>query len=632
AAPPATVAKVSIDGLAALTVPLTDGKGQFRVNADKLSVGSYPVTCRVEDAQGQELTSFHNTLRKVPPAEHEVLVDEHQAMLVDGKPFFPVVEYRTGGTGSLKGGFYHRARHGINTVVLVNLTTNEKRNLALLDKLDAVGMKCVIETWAPSTVTPESQRRFKERFNAIVTPAMRKHPALLAYFTNDEPFACSRNPAPIIWCYNYLQETDPYHPVWVGQSPRDVSLVNLRPYADGSDITGIDIYPVPVPHPHCDLPDKSLNCLGEYTRIISEVVYNRKPVWMTVQAFAWHDHNFPQDTRRCVYPTEDETRFMAFDALFNGSRALVLYGTTTIKSLPYFKLIRDLTEELRDLSGLLARSVALDDLPSATLKVRMARRAVDGKVYYGIFNQEPQEKTLVFEAESPLIIYREARRLVPKDGKITVKLRPYEVIICGENPLPPPVNSRPPCNPELEDTPDPAMEIIWNKNGVGENIFASQYYRGQANWIWNRDQVQVKSSSCVLYKHFDLEKLPVSAKLLFCADDEADAFLNGQRVGNGDEHGRLHEYDVTTLLKTGKNLLLINARDGGGLPCAMLAELQADGQPLLVTDNSWQARATVSGEDFSAQEQTLPTTPALIVAPAGQGPWRYPLLPDSEME
>ena len=38
------------------------------------------------------------------------------------------------------------------------------------------------------------------------------------------------------------------------------------------------------------------------------------------------------------------------------------------------------------------------------------------------------------------------------------------------------------------------------------------------------------------------------------------------------------------------------------------------------------------GEDFSAQEQTLPTTPALIVAPAGQGPWRYPLLPDSEME
>ena len=64
----------------------------------------------------------------------------------------------------------------------------------------------------------------------------------------------------------------------------------------------------------------------------------------------------------------------------------------------------------------------------------------------------------------------------------------------------------------------------------------------------------------------------------------------------------------------------------------MLAELQADGQPLLVTDNSWQARATVSGEDFSAQEQTLPTTPALIVAPVGQGPWRYPRLPDSEIE
>ena len=625
---PAVAAEVALTGFAPLKIRLdADGKGDFRIPAADLPEGKYPMVCRILDDDGRELKRFETVLRKVPAAEHEVLIDARQTILADGKPFFPIVEYRTR-TGFLKGGFYHMARHGINTVMLVNLPANEKHILSILDRLHALQMKAVIEIWSASSMTPESKKRFIRRFNAVATPAVRRHPALLAYFTNDEPFACYRNPAPIIWTRRFLSEVDPYHPVWVGQSPRDVEVVNLRPYAEASDITGIDIYPLPVPQPHCDLPDKSINCVGAYTRRIGEVVRRRKPVWMALQAFEWHDHNFPKNTMRRVYPTEDETRYMFFDALFNGSRAVVLYGTPQIKSVPYREMICRIAGELRELSGLMTGGDLMPDLPHKIEKARIARIGCRGRVYYGIFNQEPKRKVVAFAMDKPLIIYREGRRLVPNNGVITVSMRPNEVIVCGAGPLPPPVNFAPKCDPELEDLPDPAYALIRSKNEIGKDPFADQHYPGNADWIWNKAQAASAGSSCVLFRKFTLNRVPEHAELLFCADDEADAYLNGRPVGSGDEHGRLHRYDVTKLLKEGENLLLINARDGGGLPCAMMAEMRADGETLLVSDGSWRARAAVAGEDFRSTMQTLPTTPAFIAAPAGKGPWGRPLLPE----
>ena len=624
---PASRAAVSIRGIADIEVELKDGKGEFSIPAEKVPEGKFPLVCRILDAQGKELKRFREDLRKVPAAGHEVIFDARQVMLVDGKPFFSISEYRAP-HASAKGGFYHMARHGVNTYFIVNYPNDPKWMLQMLDKLHACGIKAVVEVWSAGSVSEESRSRFINRYNKVFIPEVRQHPALLAYFTNDEPFICGRNPEPIVWTRQFLMDADPYHPVWVNQSPSNAEAVNFRPFYHASDITGIDIYPVPVPHPHCDLPDKSLNCVGAYTRRMVEVGHGRKAIWMILQAFNWFDHNNPKLLTRQTYPTEDEMRFMYFDALFNGSRGVSFYGTTQIRVVQFRQLVYRIMEELRDLSGLFTGCDYLADLPQDNRLVRIARLGCGGKVYYGIFNQEPKEKRIAFPMDKPLVIYREGRQLIPHEGRITVKLRPYEVLICGSDPLPAPTNAFLPCDPGLEDTADPAFGYIRMRNGTGPDIFPIKRYQGKANWIWNKSQITTAGNSCVLMKKFRLDRLPARAELLFCADDEADAYLNGKVVGGGDEHGRLHRYDVTKLLKEGENLLLINARDGGGLPCAMMAEFRADGKVLFVSDDSWQARAFAAGEDLRAVDQRRPVTPAFIAAPAGKGPWGFPLMPE----
>jgi hypothetical protein len=272
----------------------------------------------------------------------------------------------------------------------------------------------------------------------------------------------------------------------------------------------------------------------------------------------------------------------------------------------------------------------MPDLPQDNEKVRIARVKSADNVYYAFFNQEPKAKKISFRMDDELVVYREGFKLVPKAGQITLQLRPYEVIICGKSPLPAPANKTIPCNPELEDLRDPVYDYIRSHSGIVEDLFAANYYRGKANWIWNKEQLSQAGSSCVLVKRFTLDTIPAGAELLFCADDEADAYLNGKFVGKGDEHGRLWRYDVRNMLKTGENILVINARDGGGLPCAMLAEFRGDGKVLFVSDEKWEAKAAESGENFLSTELNGKLGPAFITAPYGKGPWGRILLPDGK--
>jgi hypothetical protein len=75
---------------------------------------------------------------------------------------------------------------------------------------------------------------------------------------------------------------------------------------------------------------------------------------------------------------------------------------------------------------------------------------------------------------------------------------------------------------------------------------------------------------------------------------------------------------------------VINARDGGGLPCAMLAEFRIDGEVLFVYDEKWEAKAAESGENFLSTELNGKFGPAFITAPYGKGPWGRILLPDGK--
>jgi hypothetical protein len=98
----------------------------------------------------------------------------------------------------------------------------------------------------------------------------------------------------------------------------------VRPYPAACDIHGIDIYPVSVPpgaHAGGPLVNTDISVVGDMTTLIAQAT-RRKALWTTLQ-IAWSGVFPPHPV---VFPTLQQARFMAYDAIVAGARGLFFFG------------------------------------------------------------------------------------------------------------------------------------------------------------------------------------------------------------------------------------------------------------------------------------------------------------------
>ena len=141
-------------------------------------------------------------------------------------------------------------------------------------------------------------------------------------------------------------------------------------------------------------------------------------------------------------------------------------------------------------------------------------------------------------------------------------------------------------------------------------MFSDSYFI-KPEGVFNRDFAE-SNASPIFYKTFTLDSVPSSALLHVCSLGIGYAYVNGKRVSEdlftpppSDYETRLWytSYDVQPLLKRGENLILIHCGNGffnedmkngwasteaswRDFPKA-IAELHADGAPIVATDDSW---------------------------------------------
>jgi hypothetical protein len=107
-------------------------------------------------------------------------------------------------------------------------------------------------------------------------------------------------------------------PLWVTiEAPRGTAD-DLAPYSGVTDIHGVDIYPVRLSRPF-----PTLDSVGKWTRTLASAS-PAKPVWTTIQICA--SGSFDKTTGEFVVPTLQQERFMAYDAILNGAKALTFFG------------------------------------------------------------------------------------------------------------------------------------------------------------------------------------------------------------------------------------------------------------------------------------------------------------------
>jgi hypothetical protein len=262
------------------------------------------------------------------------------ALLVDGRKTFPIVlsngpppgaEAPGGGDAlaEVAAGGASFIRAGRPDWSLESLDEQLTAAREVLDAAAANGLHC----WLRLGNVPDLPDRAPAATEQLLTnlvDGLKDHSALGAWKGVDEPANPNRSArvpaARLERAYRKLKSLDPHHPVVITQAPIG-TVAQLTPYRAAFDITGADIYPVSYPPgKHAGRGNRDIGVVGAVTRKMVRAA-GGKPVWMTLQV-AWsgvipsqqHPDNVPR------FPTLQQERFMAYQAIVHGARGLSFFG------------------------------------------------------------------------------------------------------------------------------------------------------------------------------------------------------------------------------------------------------------------------------------------------------------------
>jgi alpha-L-rhamnosidase len=142
----------------------------------------------------------------------------------------------------------------------------------------------------------------------------------------------------------------------------------------------------------------------------------------------------------------------------------------------------------------------------------------------------------------------------------------------------------------------------WQGQWIGLDQGERPYDLGGATWIWFPEGNPAESApvGTRYFRHaFELpaNQFVRTAIITITADDAFHLFVNGREAGSGDSWGNPQTISVVTLLKPGKNVLAVEARNVGNVPnpAGLIGKLKVvfdQGNTLtLVTDDSWKSTA-----------------------------------------
>lgn len=206
------------------------------VPAKGLAAGRYEIEARLSDDGPNVLqTTRHSLNRVADDFVPKSMIDEHRRLLIDGEPFFPIGMYWSGiNEEDIK--VYAQSK--FNCLMPYGSPSGEQMDLS-----HRHGLKVIysIKDWyVGSKYCPPSIDSLEKEEKAVRERVrkFRDHPALLAWYLNDElPQSFMGQ---LEAHQGWVAEEDPDHPTWVVlYQYRDVAA-----YLNTFDVIGTDPYPI----------------------------------------------------------------------------------------------------------------------------------------------------------------------------------------------------------------------------------------------------------------------------------------------------------------------------------------------------------------------------------------------------
>ncbi|NMA42732.1 MAG: hypothetical protein GX946_05055 [Oligosphaeraceae bacterium] len=385
------------------------------------------------------LTTVRKELHSYKPNNIEVTFRDDGVTLLNGKPFFMISHWWDTRRGDSAYDMDFLKEAGFNSVLLINRTPERFPELDLAQKH---GMLGIVELWHDFTQgTPEEQAALKKKWSDLIRK-YQNHPALFCYFGQDEPMWGGQQLEIMKDAYKVARDADPYHPLWLNEAPCG-EVPGLHEYAAGTcDTYGVDIYPIGAPHGSL-VEDRTMTAVGKHTDRCMDAVEANRPVWMILQAFAWahiraNTQMLPADqVEGIVYPTYEENRFMAYNAIVHGATGIHYHyiGYSPYTPDYFWKSLRQVTLELQYMSPIFtSRTVYFPAMKCADRRIRFLTKRHEGRNYYLITNESPETVKAEFTScpESHLNILLESDGIDVADGSFTMDIPAYGVKILAD--------------------------------------------------------------------------------------------------------------------------------------------------------------------------------------------------------
>ena len=316
-----------------------------------------------------------------------------------------------------------------------------------------------LNTWIYTTIfekydSATSVSKLKKLINKY-----KNHPALLYWEIEDEPAftwnsaAARISPNEMQKAFDIIKENDNKHGIITNHGP--VNLIStLKKYKTSTDVVAVDVYPI-IPKgikPSYALFDDGLqgdllnsypSQVGEYVDKMKTVVDNSKPVFAVLQGFSWEMLKpvGERDTSIILYPSYEESRFMAYNAVVHGANGILIWGTNyTPQPSRFIDNLNRVTKELSEMQSVLVSKSTANNIGieyhelgySVDAGVEFITKKVDDNFYLITVNSDKNPVKVTFselENFESVDVLKENRNIELTKGKFTDKYKPFDVHI-----------------------------------------------------------------------------------------------------------------------------------------------------------------------------------------------------------
>jgi hypothetical protein len=255
-------------------------------------------------------------------------LDRHGTVVMDGRKVFPIVLAK----GPPASGFAEVAGAGVNFLKVGPARDWTQADLAQTVAENRAAAAHGLHTWVNLSAFAQLRPgKWRESLLRHVVGTLEADPsgrAIGMWKGADEPWKFRQRPASLRYAYCLATgrgerrwcagrgPIDRDH-LWVTvQAPR-AGVWSLAPYAEVTDLHGVNSYPIAIGDPEPELGE-----VGSWTNVL-RLATPREAVWTTLQV-CWR---WSYDAAGGVaLPSREQQRFMVYDAIINGARALAFYG------------------------------------------------------------------------------------------------------------------------------------------------------------------------------------------------------------------------------------------------------------------------------------------------------------------